>query len=146
MSITAIRNALFAHLSTCGPWAANQISTCSFDVIESTNGACAITFFPEGPTQIEPLTFGRNHVVEDKVQWRIGGTLYIRDTGDPTAVLSRIWQGYDDLLTTLRKDNSLGGAATAAFLVQISQRTVEFRAAGGHVWKPIDWVLLAQEF
>jgi hypothetical protein len=146
MSITAIRNALFTHLTACGPWAAREISTCSFDVIESTNGACAITFFPEGPTQIEPLTYGRSNVVEDKVQWRIGGTLWLRDEGDPTRVLSRIWQGYDDLLTTLRKDNSLGGTAQAAFLVQISQRTMEFKSIGGHVWKPIDWVLLATEF
>ena len=146
MSIASIRGGLYTHITTCGPWAANQVSTCSFDNLESTNGACAITFFPEGTTTIEPLTMGRSNVVEDKVDWRIGGTLWIRDTGDPTDVLNRIWLGYDDLLTTLRKDNSLGGTAQAAFLVSITQRTVDFRTAGGHLWKPVDWVVVAQEF
>ena len=146
MSLVAIRNGLYAHMVASGPFLAREISTCSFDVLESTNGACAITFFAEGATQIEPLTYGRSNVVEDHVHWRIGGTLWIRDSGNPVDVLSRIWQGYDDLLTTLRKDNSLGGTSQAAFLVQISQRTQDFKSMGGHVWKPIEWVVVAQEF
>ena len=145
MSITAIRNAIFAHLVASGPYSASEISTCAYDVLEM-NTACVVTFFPEGQTQIEPLTMGRSNVVEDHVHWRIGGTVWLRDTGDPTDVLSRQWTAYQDLLTTFRKDNSLGGTAQAAFLSSISTKSNGFWSAGGHVWKMVDWVLVAEEF
>jgi hypothetical protein len=61
-------------------------------------------------------------------------------------VLNRIWLAHDDLLTTFRKDNSLGGTAQQAFLTSITNRENAFWQAGGHVWKPVEWVLLAQEF
>jgi hypothetical protein len=151
MTIAAIRNAILSHLSGSGPWAASELSACSFHVLEQVS-ACCITFFPEGTSEIAPLsfgggeTFGAQTPIAQSRAWRIGGTLWIRDTGDAEDVLSRIWQGYDDLYATFHKDNSLGETCQNAVLVSIAQITDRFRLAGGQLWKPVEWVLVADEY
>lgn len=145
MSLAAIRNALFAHFTASGPFTASEISTCTFDVLESVSGSC-LTFFPEGVTEIEPLAFGTGGVTADKRNWRIGGTLWIRDTGNPLDVLSRIWQSYDDLYSTLHKDPGLGGTADQARLTTISHNRDRFMEIHGHLWKPVEWVVVAEEY
>ena len=148
MSIVTVRNGLFATLVACGPYSATEISTCSFDVLESV-AASALTFFPDGTSTFDPDTYGSRNTRHVHKNWMIGGTLWIRDTGDPSAVLSRIWAGYDDLQTTLAKDESLGGAVGdngVAYLKSINNQLDRFRSAGGHVWKTVEWVLVAEEF
>ena len=145
MSIQAIRNGLFATLTACGPYAAAEISACSFDVLEAT-AACAITYFPNGISEIEPDRQGTYNSRNYYRTWRIGGTLWLRDTGDPQALLGRIWQGYDDLFNTLSKDDSLNGSACAARLASISTERDRFWEAGGHLWKPVEWTVIAEEF
>ena len=146
MSLATIRNGLFATLTACGPYAATEISTCSFDVLEHAAASC-LTFFPDGTSLFEPETMGNPRMVHKT--WLIGGKLYIQDTGDPTAVLSRIWQGYDDLQSTLAKDETFQGALGnngAGYLRSISNNFGRFIEAGGHLWKEIDWVVAAEEF
>ena len=144
MSLVSIRNALFNHFTASGPYAATEISTCSFDLLEHVAASC-LTFFPDGTSTFEPDTMSANsrHVHRN---WLIGGTLWIRDTGDPAAVLSRIWAGYDDLQTTLAKDETLAGAAGAVYLRSITNQLDRFREAGGHIWKTVEWVVSAEEF
>ena len=38
MSLATIRNGLASTLTACGPWSANEISTCSLDPLESVSG------------------------------------------------------------------------------------------------------------
>ena len=75
-----------------------------------------------------------------------GSPLYIRDTGDPVAVLSRTWQGHDDLFDTISKDDSLNGSACAARLLRINGMPGQFVEAGGHLWKPVEFIIEAEEF
>ena len=146
MSIAAIRNGIAQTLTACGPYSNAMISACTFDVLESTNGGCAIVFLPDGVSQIEPLTYGGRNSREYHRKWRIGGTLYIRDTGDEQALWGKVWQGYDDLYDTISKDDSLQSSACAAALVSVSQRVNTFVDAGGHTWKPVEFVIIAEEF
>ena len=143
MSITAIRNGIYTTLTASGPWAIEEISACSYDPLERA-AACAITYFPEGTSEIEPLTFGSPR--QEQRHWRIGGTLWIRVLDDPKAVLGRIWQGYDDILDTFAKDDTLASSACESHLASITHDSNRFWEAGGHLWKPVDWVLRAEEF
>ena len=118
---------------------ANCLST---RVSPCANRSLADTFFPDGATEIEPLTFGN----ADKRNWRLGGTLWIKDNSDPQNLLSRIWLGYDDLYNTFHKTDDLGGVCQKLQLTIITQRTGNFWNAGGHTWKPVDWVAIAEEF
>ena len=147
MSIASIRAGLYTLLSASGPYAASNISACSYDVIEATNAGCAIVFQPVGVSVIEPLAMGDYNSRAYQRNWRIGGTLYIRDTGDPTHILGRIWQGYDDLYNTISKDDSLNGTCQEAHLESITNRGVNvFVDMGGQLWKPVEFSVLATEF
>lgn len=146
MSLAAIRVGLYAHVTACGPWLASEVSTCAFDVLESA-AASALTLFPEGTTEISPLTFGGQSLPgAERRLWRIGGTLWIRDLNSPTDMLNRIWLGYDDLYNTFHKDDTLGNTAQKAQLVGITHQIANFREAGGQVWKPVDFTLVIEEF
>jgi hypothetical protein len=145
VSVAAIRNGLYQLLTASGPWAGSEISTCSFDVLTQTSG-CAIVFVPEGTSAIEPAAYGRNNQPVFDRKWKIGGALYIRDTGDEKVLWGKVWQAYDDLYGTIRKDDSLGGAAAAAHLAGVTHRTTQFLKVAGHVWKPVEFSLIAEEF
>lgn len=145
MSLAAIRAGLYTTLTACGPWAGSEISTCDFGVLE-TNSACCVTFMPDGTSQIAPDSFGTPNSRNYIRQWRIGGKLWLRDTGQATKVLNGVWQGYDDLFNTISKDDSLNGSARAAYVAGIANQFGQFFKQGGQLWKPVDFVVIATEF
>ena len=144
MSLAAIRNGLFTTLTTCGPWDDTEVSTCDFGILESTS-ACAIVFMP-GNSTIEP-----NHVNNAPARgylrhWGIGGIGYLKDTGDPELVLARVWQFYDDLYNTVRKDDTLNGAAFSSMLTDITfDLTTGGVEVGGQFFMAVPWRIEAEE-
>lgn len=146
MGIQTIRNGLYSLLTASGPYSAQNVSTCSFDVLESTNGGCALVFLPEGTSTIEPLANGGRNTRAYLRKWRISGTLYIRDTGDQSALWGKVWQGYDDLYNTISKDDTLQSSACAAHISSITHRANEFVQPGGQLWKPMVFTVEAWEF
>lgn len=132
-------------LSASGPWSGSEISSSSFQLLEQTS-ACCVTFFPEGTTTIEQIVLGRSSPTEN-AHWRIGGTLWIRDaTGDQTALLNKIWQGYDDLQSTFNKDKTLNGQVENSQLTTLSTVAGRGVTAGGHFWQTVNFVLAIDDF
>lgn len=146
MSLAGIRAGLYTTLTACGPWAGSEISTCDFGVMETVNSASCITLLPDGTSQIAPLDFGTLNSRGYRRVWRIGGKLWLRDTGEATRTLNRVWLGYDDLYNTISKDDSLNGSCKAAYVAAIANQFGQFFKIGGQLWKPIDFVVLAEEF
>lgn len=144
MSIQTIRNGIYAVLTACGPWKATEVSTCCFDVLESTN-ACAIVYLP-GDSEISMQALGRAPSASQLRRWGITGVLYVKDTGDPKRTLSNVWKGVDDLYSTFAQDNSLQGNAAAAQLTRITHAAGQFIEAGGALWAQVRWTLVADEF
>lgn len=145
MSLASIRNALVTFLAASGPWAASEISTCSYGVLESV-GASAIVLQPAG-AEIAPFTFDGQAQPGTWVRdWKIRGAVYIKDSGDAEQTLGRCWQAHDDLFTTLSKDNDLGGAAQIAYLSRIGFPPANFESFGGALWAVVDFDFTAQEF
>ena len=119
MSITAIKTGLYTHLTTCGPWGTQEVSTCDFGIIEQASG-CAIVLHPTGEHTIEPLTFrGTGKSTGKSIHWAFEGGLYIRFTGDPRTFLSRVYTGIDNIQTTLDKDDTLGVSTSQVSLTNI---------------------------
>ncbi len=143
MSLQAIRNALYLHLTTCGPFAASEISTCSFSVLETT-ATCALVYLPGNDTSFEELA-GTATTGLDFKHWSIAGGLYIRDTGDPQRLLSLAWQAHDDLWNTISKDRRLGGAVDNARLENMAFDPQSGLEAGGAFWAEVRWRLRADE-
>lgn len=144
MSLTAIRNGVYATLTACGPWSACNVSACCYDVLEATSG-CAIVYLP-GDSQIEPLALGRNPARSYLRRWQIVGTLYVKDTGDPKRTLGNVWQAVDDLYNTFAKDDTLQGSAQSSYVTRITHAPGLFVEAGGALWAPVRWTVEAQEF
>jgi hypothetical protein len=149
MSLASIRNGLYATLTACGPYAASEISTCGFGVLDVAS-VCAITYFPDQTSTIDPATFsvgmiGAGGVSQHHRLWNIGGTVWIKADGDPAQVLAHLWQAHDDIYNTLIKDESLGGTALIATLRSLRTQFGVFWKVGGHTWKTVDWVLIAEE-
>jgi hypothetical protein len=143
VSLQAIRNALYAQLITCGPYAASEISTCSFNVLE-TAATCAIVYLPGNGTTFEELTGTATSGLDEK-HWSISGGVYIRDSGDPQRLLNLVWQAHDDLWNTIQKDRRLGGAADNARLLSMAFDPRIGTEAGGAFWAEVRWQLRADE-
>ena len=143
MTLQAVRNALFNQLVTCGPYAASEISTCSFSVLE-TAATCAITYFPGTDTTFEEVAGGPTTGL-DEAHWGIGGSVYIRDVGDPQRLLNLAWQAHDDLWSTIRKDRTLGNTVDNARLISMAFDPQSGVEAGGAFWAQVRWRLRADE-
>src|SRR3990167_749572 len=109
MSLSDIREGLYYTLHVWGPWLASEISTCDFGILETAT-TCAIVFMPSTDSSFEETGFGTSDSSDTNV-WSIEGGLYIKDTGDPRALLNKVWLGHDDLRNTFRKDRRLNGTA-----------------------------------
>lgn len=143
MTLLAIRNALYSQLTTCGPYAASEISTCSYNVLE-TAATCALVYLPGNDSNFEEMAGTATHGLDNK-HWAISGGVYIRDTGDPARVLSLAWQAHDDLWTTIRKDRTLGGVTSNARLETMGFDAQTGVEAGGAFWAEVRWTLRADE-
>ena len=142
MSLQDIRDGLFYTFHTWGPFAASELSTCAFDVLEGAN-TCAIVFLPSD-SEFEPLTFGASSA--DYKHWGIGGSGYIKDTGDPKNLLSRVWQMHDDIYDTIRKDRTLNRTAAMGHIVSMTYDPNVGIDAGGAFWAEVKWRLIADSF
>ena len=114
-------------------------------MLESVSG-CAIVFLPGRDSRIEPHDLGSFNKRDYWRAWAISGTLYIKDVGDPQRLLSRAWQAHDDLYNTISKDDSLASTACAARLARLSFDKNVFVEMGGHLWAPVEWEVIADEF
>ena len=145
MSLALIRAGIYTTITSCGPWAGSEVSTCDFGGLESNSGCC-ITFMPDGTSPIEPNSFGTLNKRNYTRSWHIGGKLWIRDTGTPAVVLNKLWQSYDDIYNTFAKDDSLNGTAQESHVTVIANQFGLFHKMGGQLWKPVDFIIVAEEF
>jgi len=143
MTLQAIRDGLYTTLTACGPYDAQQISTCSFDPLQATS-SCAICFFPGTNSTFEQMTFG--NAATDARHWSIDGAIYIKDNGDPLRLLSMAWKAHDDFFSTVKKDRSLNGTAADAFVTAMSYDPAVGVENGGAFWAIITWKLTAEEY
>lgn len=143
MTLETIRNGLYYVLTTWGPYSAEEVSTCSFDALE-TSAASAIIFTPGADTTFDLLTYGASGV--DQMTWAIDGAVYVKDTGDPKLFLSRCWQAHDDLWQTVKKDRTLNNAAQIARITGMSFNIELGREVAGAFWGEIKFRLEAIDY
>lgn len=141
-NLEAIRDGLFLTLVTHGPYSSGQISACGFDVLEGSN-TCAVTFYPGGESQFEPQGYDVDNERHDTEVWTIDGSIWIKDTGDPQALLGKVWRAPHDLKQTINRDTSLGGSCSDATVRWISVDVENEYEAAGQAWQRIRFRLEA---
>ena len=146
MSYANLQSGIVLTLTACGPYAASEISTCSFAPLEAVSG-CAVIIMPIGDTPTDPNRFGALNQVNLAPDWEATGYVYVKDTGQGESTLGRIWQAYDDIFTTLKKDNSLQGKFGVngyARLVGVGWNGL-WTQTGGGLWAPVKFKVRAME-
>jgi len=78
--------------------------------------------------------------------WGINGEAFLKDTGDPELVMSRVWQVHDDLYNTISKDDTLNGAAFSSALTGFSfDINTSGRDVNGQLFFVVGFGVLAEE-
>lgn len=143
MSLQDVMSGLFYVLHTWGPFAASEMSTCDFGILETAN-TCALVFWPGRDTTFEQVTFGASG--QDFRHWSIEGAIYVKDTGDPQHIFDYVRRAHDDLYNTIRVDRFLNNTAANATLDGMSFDPNIGVEAGGHAWAIISFSLSADEY
>jgi hypothetical protein len=146
MSLVAIRNGLVQTIVDHGKWAASQVSTCDFGVVEFS--ASAVVLAPGPATTIRPLEFrGSASARAKEIEWDIAGFVFVKDPGDATAFLANLWTACDDIFNSVNRDDSLSGAAQAAHIATISRPDPDlFYTLNGHDYGVIRFAVKATDW
>ena len=146
MSYAGIRNGLVTTIQGGGKWAASQISTCDFGIMELS--ASCVVLAPGAGTTIRPLEYqGSASVRTKEVTWEFDGWVFIKDPGDPTAWLGNIWTACDDILSSVNRDDSLNGQAQAAHISSISRPNADqFYRLNGFDYANLRFKVVATEW
>lgn len=142
-TLQQIRDALLDHLVAAGPYSRQEVSACSFDVMEGTS-ACAIVFLPGTDTTREEVTFGATDG-QDVWTWSIAGSIFIKDTGDSALLLARVWQAHDDFKQTMATARTLGSTVNNCNVARMSFDPRSYVEAGGAEWAEIRWTLSVED-
>src|SRR3990167_386767 len=145
MSIVAIRNGLVSTIQAHGKWDASQISTCDLGIAE----LCAsMVFLQPARIAVMPLTMMAGDNVRQKMlTYSIFGLVLVKDQGDPTALLANMWTAADDIYNSVNRDDTLGGAACAAYIAEISRPSIDsFISNGQHDFGYLTFRVDAQIF
>ena len=145
MSIIAIRNGLVATIQAHGKWAASEISTCDLGISE----LCAsMVFLQPARAAISPLTMMAGDNVRQKMRtYSIFGLVLVKDQGDPTKLLENMWVATDDIFDSVNRDDTLSGAACAAYIAEISRPSIDsFLSNGAHDFGYLTFRVDAQIF
>lgn len=140
----AIRNGLYATLTGCGPFGAEQVSTCDYGVVERSSG-CAIIFHYLDE-EADAITYrGAGKTVTEEITIRIEGEGYIQFTGDAQRYLSNVWQLRDDIKSTIRKDTSLQNSACFGWAQNFSYNINEGYEMGGKDWGVLRFIVTIKD-
>ncbi len=142
-TLQQIRDALLEHLIAAGPYGRQEVSACSFDVMEQTS-ACAIVFLPGTDTTREEITFGSTDG-QDVWTWSIAGSIFIKDTGDSALLLGRVWQAHDDFKQTMETARTLSDTVNNCNVARMSFDPRSYVEAAGAEWAEIRWALVVED-
>ena len=148
MGLQTVRNGLVGTIQGFGRWAASEVSTCDFGVAEMS-ASCVI--LSPGTTIQRPTAYGTMGATSGcrhkEVTHEISGYILVKDTGDPTALLSALWQGVDDFIDSVGYDDTLGGTAEAALVTRVSRPSPDaFITSGNHEWGYLTFTVQATEY
>jgi len=144
VSFAGVRDGLVATIQAHGKWAASQISTCDFGIVELS--ASTVILAPGPNTSVRPFTFEGDSPSsrQKEVRYEISGYVFVKDPGDPTLLLGRLWTACDDIFGSVNRDDSLGGAVQAAHIATIGRPDPDlFYTLNGVAYAPVRFTVYA---
>ena len=143
MSASAMADALVTMLSAASVFGPNMVTKEDYSVLDICSGSCAV--INVGGLASEPATFGTPSGRERVWEFRID--TWIKDTGDPFIMRTRVLSLTNLVLTTLESDETLQG--TAFDVGRIAMRydpTSSIYKYGSRLWCNPVWTVAAREY
>lgn len=131
MSASAIKDGFITQLSAASAFGTNGVST-NYRILEQTAGSCLVISWIN--LDSTPLAYGTTHI--DRV-WTFSVEIFLKDTGDPIAVLNRPFAAIDTIVSALEDNPTVQGTCEEVPAIRAFHRPSEFRQiidAGGNTW------------
>jgi len=134
-SSSAIADAIVTMFSAASQFGSGNVAKNSYKILETSTGSCLTVQWVRYNST--PLTFGVP--MTGRKRWSFSLKCWIRDTGNPTAAVERVWKATDNVVDCLMADDTLQG--TVDFLNNINAfRDPELAiTVGGATWLPFEF-------
>ena len=103
-------------------------------MLETSTGSCAVVQWIRLVSM--PSSFGMPR--DRQRTWNFQIRCFVRDTGDPNAVLNRVWSATDGILACLDSDDTIQGTADAINSISGARDPESAFTVGGATWLPFD--------
>jgi hypothetical protein len=143
-SSSMIADALITMFSAASQFGTGNVSKNSYQVLETSTGSCMMVQWTSYADK--PSTMGTFGQTSKQRTWNMNLKCYIRDTGDPVAVLNRVWTATDNILACLNADETLQGTVDEVTQVEGSHDPETAFTVGGATWLTIDFNVAATCF
>lgn len=134
MTIANIADGLLAVLSASSAFGATAVSKNSYGVLDTSSGSCAV--IQPRVMVSHPSGLGVNGPRSGVYTLNVRG--FLRDTGDPQAVLDRVWSIMDTIHDAVAADETLNGAVDTVNAITINHRPGNALTNSGATWLIVD--------
>ncbi len=141
MSASAIADGLINNLSAASVFGGSNVSKNSYQVLETSCCQAAVIHWTRLTS--EPVTFGDPR--DRQRTWNFVIECYLRDTGDPVQLLTRVWSLTDTVLASIESDETLQGTCDEMNTITGSRDSKSALTIGGATWLTFDLNLEAIE-
>ena len=116
----------------------DQVSACDYGVLDGS-AACALMIWPQGGTG----TWATYNSVE--FSWTFQVRAFLRDTNNPCAVLTRVWQIIDNIVEVVLTGSNVNTLNRRALPVAIDAPMDTFYEFSGHDFIPVTVTVQVEE-
>jgi len=142
MSASAIADGLVTMLSAASVFGSGNVAKNSYQILETSTGSCAVVQWTRLISN--PMTFGDPR--SRQRTWNFQIRCFVRDTGDPNAVLNRVWSATDGIIACLESDDTIQNTAQSLNSISGTRDPESAFTVGGATWLPFDIGIEVNEF
>jgi len=144
MTSVAMRDGAVTTFVNFGRFNSCQVSASDFGIME--NSACCIVLQPGQNSSAIPILLQSIDTRRKQIEREIYGMGFVKDQGNPKALLGNLWVMVDDIYDSVNSDDTLNGSVLAAHVATISRPSVDsFIEAGTATFGFITFVVKGTE-
>ncbi|MFA6016436.1 MAG: hypothetical protein WC742_15365 [Gallionellaceae bacterium] len=135
MSASAIADGIITNLSAASVFGTGRVSKTSYQILESS--ACQAAMVHWTRLRSTPSAFGNPR--DRERTWNFNIECFLRDTGDPIQLKTRIWSLTDTVIASLESDDTLQGTCDSLSEIAGTHDPKSGLDVGGARWLTMDF-------
>lgn len=141
-SSSAIADALVTMFSAASLFGPGNVAKNSYKILETSTGSCLTVQWVRYNST--PLTFGTP--MSGRKTWSFSLKCWVRDTGNPTAAVERVWKATDNIVSCLAADDTLQDTVDLIGSINAFRDPELAITIGGATWLPFEFTFDAIQF